>query len=277
MADPAAACAQVVRASRSNFALSFRFLPRRQREAMHAVYAFCRRTDDIADGPGTPEEKRAALAAWRAELTDRGQDPVIRAVVLAAAEFDLDPRHLHMVIDGCAMDVEGRRIEGLSDLEDYCAHVAGAVGHLCLGVWGVRGEQADRLADDLGFAVQVTNILRDVGADARAGRLYIPRALLAQHGVEESEVFEGRRSDGLRAALGELAGLAHRAYERADLRHFRGPARRRLWPVAIIAGIYRRLLREIEALDFPLAFRVTLGRTRKALIVGRALVGRLLP
>ncbi len=278
MSDPADACAEIVRASRSSFALSFRFLPRRRREGMNAVYAFCRRTDDIVDEPGTPEDKRAALANWRAELNGDGRDPVIRAVRAVAAEFRLDPGHLHAIIDGCEMDLVQSRFETFDDLRLYCSRVAGAVGRLCLGVWGVQGERASEFAEDLGLAVQLTNILRDVGDDANRGRVYLPLDLLGRHGVTQQEVLARRMGDGLRAALAELAGHAHAAYDRADVRGFSSSDRRRLWPAAIIARTCLLLLRRIEARGFPVfEERVELSGFARGLIALRALASWLLP
>jgi phytoene synthase len=276
--DPAAACREVVRNSRSNFTLAFRFLPRRQRLATNALYAFCRRTDDIADSGESPEEKRRALAAWRAELTDRGRDPIVRGMIAAAAEFNLDPRHLHAVIDGCEMDLTRDRYETFADLALYCSRVAAAVGHLCLGIWGVHGARADQCAEDLGLAVQLTNILRDVGGDAEAGRIYLPLELLGRHHVAESDVLEGRMTAGLGSALREVAARAHEAYARADLRAFSRAERRRLWPAQIITRIYQRLLRQIEEQEFPvLERRVRVSRKRKGFIAAHVLLRRLLP
>ncbi len=278
MTDPTAACAEVVRASRSNFALAFRFLPRRQRVGMNAVYAFCRRTDDIADGAGTPEEKRAALDAWRADLDAERRDPVIRAATDAVAAFGGDPRHLHAVIDGCAMDLTPSCFETFDDLRLYCARVAGAVGHLCLAVWGVRGDAAARFAEELGLAVQLTNILRDVGADADAGRLYLPRDLLREHGVEAGDVLARRMTDNLRDALADLAARARAAYERADPRVFPRAVRRRLWPARIMAKTYRLLLRKIERRGFPVfEERVRLPKPRRLVIALGGLLSRWLP
>lgn len=277
MSDIDQTCAEIVRRSRSNFALSFRFLPTPQRRAMNTLYAFCRHTDDLADGPGSVEERRAALAAWRAEITDRGVDPVIRAMVQVTIDFDLDIDLLHAVIDGCEMDLAAARFAALDGLRHYCSLVAGAVGHLCLGIWGVRGGQADALAEDLGLAAQLTNILRDIGGDAAAGRMYLPLDMLRRHQVEESDVLQCRASAGLQACLMELATLAADAYDRADVDAFPAAQRRRLWPARIIRRIYRRLLDEIVARGFPLRERTRLSGFTKARLITPILLRRLVP
>lgn len=223
---------------------------------MNAVYAFCRRTDDIADGDGSTEERAEALRAWRAQLTEHGEDPVIRAVVSAIAEFDIHPRHLHAVIDGCEMDLEKTRCATFEELEDYCSLVAGAVGHQCLGVWGLHGPAADELAERLGLAVQLTNIIRDWREDAARGRIYIPQDLMravGPSGVGEEEILRGRTTEGIRHCLRDLTACAGKAYGQAENIIDALPRRekKRIWPALIILDVYRNLLHRMNRLDFP--------------------------
>jgi 15-cis-phytoene synthase len=256
VSDPAAVCARIVRESRSSFAAAFRFLPRRRRRAMNAVYAFCRRTDDIADGDGSHEEKAEALQAWRAQLTEHGEDPVIRAVVSAIAAFNIHPSHLHAVIDGCEMDLEKTRYASNEELEEYCSLVAGAVGHQCLGVWGLHGPEAGELAERLGLAVQLTNIIRDWREDAARGRIYIPRDLMravGPSGVSEEEILRGQTTENIRHCLRDMTARAGKAYGQAEniIADLPRREKKRLWPALIILGVYRRLLQRIHRLDYP--------------------------
>jgi phytoene synthase len=243
---------------------------------MHAVYAFCRRTDDIADGDGSAAEKAEALRAWRAELTEHGADPVIRAVVSAIGEFKIHPCHLHAVIDGCEMDLEKTRHATFTELEEYCSLVAGAVGHMCLGVWGLRGPEADELAERLGFAVQLTNIIRDWREDAARGRIYIPQDLLravGPSGVPEEEILQGRTTEGIRHCLRDLTARAGKAYGQAESIIDALPRRERkgIWPTLIILDVYRRLLHRMNRLDFPEdSPRVRIGKLHGLWIALRA-------
>lgn len=280
--DPAAVCAQIVHASGSNFTLALRFLPKRQREAMYAIYAFCRKTDDIVDSDGAESAKRETLTKWRAMLENGASDPVIQATAQAVNDFDLDTADLHAVIDGCEMDLADLRFDSQEELESYCDKVAGAVGHLCLGVWGLRGEKARELSQTLGRAVQLTNIIRDVGEDAKCGRIYIPRDLLGAvgGGVQESEILGGAMTDNIRHCLRDMTAEAMKHYEWAGriIEDLTSRERRSIWPALIILRIYRRLLRHIHDQDYPVFERkVRVRSSTKALIAARVYWGRFLP
>jgi 15-cis-phytoene synthase len=179
-------CRDVTRASATSFYYGMRLLPTPRRMALYAVYAFARRVDDIADGPLPPEEKRSALERAQAEL-DRLEDPppddpVLVALSDACRRYPLPREALAQLVEGAAMDVSGTTYETFDALLAYCRRVGGTVGRLSLGAFGStdKGAGAMQLADDLGVAFQLTNILRDVREDLAAGRVYLPGEDLAR-------------------------------------------------------------------------------------------------
>jgi phytoene synthase len=186
-----AACERITATEARNFSYGIKLLPAPKRRAMSALYALARRIDDIGDGDGPPSAKLEALAEARKQVAelraDRPtfdpDDPVMTAVADVAARFPLPVSALEELIEGCEMDVSGQRYETIDDLVGYCRRVAGTVGRLSLAIYGVEAARADdpaapeRLADDLGVALQLTNILRDIVEDRdQLGRVYLPRA-----------------------------------------------------------------------------------------------------
>jgi presqualene diphosphate synthase len=180
---------QKVEAAGTSFYWAMRLLPSDRRHGMYAVYAFCREVDDIADELDTPpEEKKRALAVWHDELdalyAGRPQHLVARALSEPVARYALRRQDFHAVIDGMEMDAAADiRAPDLATLDLYCGRVAGAVGHLSVHVFGDSGADAHAVADALGRALQLTNILRDIDEDAQRGRLYLPREILERHGI----------------------------------------------------------------------------------------------
>jgi phytoene synthase len=175
----------VVRDAGSSFYAGMRLLPRERRDALFAVYALARRIDDVADGPLTGGDKLAALDRLRAELAsiDRTTDPVLVAVADAARRFPIPLSAFDDLLDGAEADARGARYVEFADLERYCRCVAGSIGRLCLGVFETRDrEAAEPLADDLGVALQLANILRDLAQDLADGRSYLPEADLERFG-----------------------------------------------------------------------------------------------
>lgn len=250
--DPAAHAAAVVARSGTSFALGMRILPRPRREAMYAIYAFCREVDDAADEPNPDAVKLALLANWRHEVeavyAGRPQHPVGRALAPAVARYDLPKAELLAVIDGMEMDVrDGILAPDLPTLQLYCRRVAGAVGILSLNAFGAAGEPARRFAVALGEALQLTNILRDVAEDAGRGRLYLPADLLRRHGIEPDRGIQAvLASPGLDAACRELAALAGARFAEAD-RHLAESDRRALRPALLMMGVYDDLLSRLLA------------------------------
>jgi phytoene synthase len=253
-----------------------RLLPASRRSAMYAVYAFARRIDDVADGPLSRPEKLASLEQARADVaaleTPSENDPTLVALADAARRYALPRDALTELIDGARMDVEGANYPTFEDLVVYCRRVGGTIGRLSLAVFGAsdKGPQAMALADDLGVAFQLTNILRDVREDLSVGRLYLP--------VDDLTAFGCRVEDG--SIAGDFAGLARFQVARADEWYERGLAlvplldRPSASCVTAMAGIYRRLLRRIERdPEAVLARRLSLPGWEKGWVAARSLVG----
>jgi squalene synthase HpnD len=245
--------AERVERSGTSFYWSMRLLPRAKREAMFAIYAFCRAVDDLADEPAPVESKRAGLAEWRAEIdrlyAGRPTHAVARALVEPVARFGLRREDFLAVIDGCEMDANGPVVApDWATLRLYCARVAGAVGRLSVHVFGAAGPEGDRLAASLGEAVQLTNLLRDLAEDGRDGRLYLPRELLLQHGVPTSPAM-ALSHPALAQVCREVARGAEARFTEAGQALAKLP-RRPLTPARIIMGIYRRLLAKLVAQGF---------------------------
>ncbi|HLW45175.1 MAG TPA: squalene/phytoene synthase family protein [Acidimicrobiales bacterium] len=248
-------CEAITRREAKNFAYGIRLLHPPERRALSAVYALARRIDDIGDGVEPPEHKLEGLAGVRKQLGTLGEptdDPVLLAVGDAKARYDLPMDAFGDLVDGCEMDVVGTTYSTIDDLVVYCRRVAGSIGRLSLAVFGAAHQPgANGLADDLGVALQLTNILRDVKEDGRRGRVYLPAADAVAHGCPAD------LSDD--DALGRLV-----AFEctRAEDWFARGFGllplldRRSQACVGAMAGIYHRLLRKIAS--DPMA--VTRGR-----------------
>ncbi len=188
-------CQAEVRQQAGNFYYAFRLLPVGKRQALHAVYCFCRRADDIADGDGTPEQRRIGLEHFRSQLaaTLAGQPPDERWLALGDAQrrFALEPARLHEVIDGCAADCAPLEIRTEADLDTYCYGVAGAVGRLSAQIFGYKDSRVAELAVVLGRAMQRTNILRDLREDWQRGRCYLPTSELEGLHLEPNDLARG--------------------------------------------------------------------------------------
>ena len=241
----------VVAASGSSFYWSMRLLPRVKRDAMYAIYAFCREVDDIADGDAPAAAKLDELAAWRAEVealfAGRPSWPTALALARPVARFDLPKAEFDAMIDGMEMDAAERmRAPTMAELERYCRCVAGAVGQLSVRVFGARGEAPERGALALGEALQLTNILRDLAEDTARGRLYLPRELLAQQGITSRDPDRVLAHPALPEVCGALAERARRRFEDAD-RLFARSDRRRLRPALVMMQVYRRTLERLVA------------------------------
>ncbi len=261
---------RLARASRSSFLYAFAVLPRPRREAILAVYAFCHQVDDAVDEAPDVATARERLAAWREDLhrAFRGEPagPVATEAAHAAARFDIPRDLFDQVVDGVAMDVAPRRYRTMDELLGYCDLVAGAVGRISVRIFGRGDEEADRYAADLGAALQLTNILRDIGPDARRGRFYLPLDELARFGLTEDQVTGG---DPERLPL--LLAVADRA--RDFYRRAAPVGRRRLgefYAAEIMGRIYRDLLERVARAGFPVEGPVPrVGRGRKlALALG---------
>ncbi len=251
MSASAAITREITRRSGSSFYYAFLTLPRPRREAIIAVYAFCHAVDDAVDEAPDPGAARQGIAYWRNELArayaGEARDPVTRQIGEAAAAFSLPRALFEQVIDGVSHDLEPRRFATWDELARYCDLVAGAVGRLCVRIFGRDDAEADRYAGDLGLAFQLTNILRDLGPDAALGRFYLPLDELERFGVTERQVLdEDPRRDPL---LDALTGRARELFARAAAIGQRD--RRRLCAAEVMAAIYRRQLEAVVAAGFP--------------------------
>lgn len=266
--DPDAHVEAVVRASGTSFFWGMRRLPPERRQAMYAIYAFCRDVDDIADGPASPEDKRARLGIWRGEIErlygERPGHPVARALVRPVADYRLRKEDFRAVIDGMEMDADERvRLGDMDELELYCDRVAAAVGRLSVRVFGMPEQEGDDLAAALGQALQLTNILRDLAEDAARDRLYLPADLLRAHGIPADDADAVLRAGNLHLVCELLADIARRRFAEAD-RLIRAAERDQVRPAAMMMAVYRELLAELTARGWRDPHRrVQLPRWRK--------------
>ena len=277
--DPEAAyrhCQRVTWERARNFSYGIRLLPPPKRRALCAVYAMARRVDDIGDGELPTEEKldrlRRVQAAF-AQLAD-GSDPVAVALADAAARFPIPLAAFEELVDGVELDVRGASYVTFDELLHYCRCVAGSIGRLSLGVFGSRdAAMAPALADALGVAMQLTNILRDLVEDAAAGRVYLPKEDLARFGCEGGLGGPRAAAEGFPALVGFEVGRAERWFERG-LRLLPLLDRRSAACVAAMSGIYRALLARIARRpEAVLQGRVSVPAWEKAAIAARSLAG----
>ena len=245
-----------------------RVLPAERRRAMHAIYAFCREVDDIVDEPGEVADKRRALAAWREEI-DRlyaGRPKLLttRALLAPVRQFDLPRAEFLAVIDGMEIDAAPAvRMHGLDDLLDYCRKVAGSVGVLSVHVFGVPRDPGPRIAEVLGNALQLTNILRDLKEDAEMHRVYVPQEMLDRHGIAASSPSALFVHPGFAAVCADLAGLARGYYAEAD-RLLTELGWRKMRPAVLMMAVYRETLDRLEKRGWKrIGGPIRLSRARK--------------
>lgn len=273
--DAKAYVARVARRSGSSFLLPMLLLPKPKREAMLALYAFCRETDDVADEIPDQAEALALLDAWREEVAAlyRGEPrhPVTIALAEPVERFGLAQKHFLGILEGFDMDRRGFMVRPtMAELERYCYCVAGCVGLLSVSIFGYRSPRVLEFAEHLGHAFQLTNILRDVREDAERGRIYLPIELLAREHVETLAPRELLRSDGAPRICAELGRLARRRFRQAA-EALPDDERRAMRAALLMRGIYEAYLDRIEARGFrPDLPRVRFGAMRKIALVLRA-------
>ena len=264
-------------ASGSSFYYAFLFLPQRRRLAITAFYAFCREVDDVVDNANDLSVAGAKLAWWQQEVArafeGAASHPVTRALMPLVREFGIERSHLEAVIRGCRVDLEQNRFLDFPRLADYCHLVAGVVGEVACNIFGRQSERTVRYAHRLGLAMQLTNIVRDVGEDARRGRIYLPISELQQFGVKAHELLVRQHpwgySERFSALMTFQAVRAHRLFDEA-LSLLPDEDRARQRPGLMMANIYRTLLREIEAGGFQVLHqRTSLTPLRKLWIATR--------
>ena len=260
-------CQQRTARSGTSFYYSFLFLPPERRRAITALYAFCREVDDVVDEVSDPALARTKLAWWRREIgavfTGSPQHPVALALQPVVAAYRLPEAHFQTVIDGMAMDLDCSRYLDFVELERYCHCVAGVVGLLSAEIFGYADPATRQYARDLGIAFQLTNIIRDVGEDARRGRIYLPQDELAHHGVTAASLLRHESTPALTALMAEQVARARSWHARA-MATLPAADRRAQRPGLIMAAIYRALLDEIERDGYRvLHHRIALTPLRK--------------
>jgi phytoene synthase len=272
---------RLTRNAGSNFYCAFRLLPREKREAIYVLYAFCRVVDDCVDEDDGDGE--AGLERWTEEVgrcyAGEPTTPLGEDLARAVSRFPIRRESLLEVIEGCRMDLTTARYPAYADLEVYCRRVASAVGQAAIEVFGYRNPETREFAHHLGLALQLTNILRDVAADAARGRLYLPLEDLARFEVAEEELLAlaagggALRRPAVSALLAFEADRARAHYRRAGER-VTPEDRRSLRSATAMGAIYRCLLGELERRGYPVGGpRVRLSRGRKLWIAARTLVG----
>ena len=253
-------CQRKAAASGSSFYYSFLFLPAPRRRAITALYAFCREVDDVVDETAEMQVAAAKLAWWRAEVANlyRGnpQHPVTRALRPFIEDYALSQEHLNEIIDGMEMDLTQTRYLDWAGLERYCHRVAGVVGLLAARIFGYGDARTLEYARDLGIAFQLTNIIRDVGEDARKNRIYLPMDELKRFDVPAADILNARETPQFEALIRFQDERARSWYDRA-LAALPEPDRRAQRPGLIMAAIYRALLDEIRRDGFRVLSRRT--------------------
>ena len=263
--------------SGSSFYYAFLFLPPPRRAAITAFYAFCREVDDVVDEVHDPGVAASKLAWWRSEVASAfagaPTHPVMKALLPHAGAYSIEVAHLQAVIDGCQMDLDQTRYLDFPGLALYCHKVAGVVGEVSANIFGRTQAATVDYAHRLGLAMQLTNIIRDVGDDARRGRIYLPVDELQRFDVKASELLLRQPpygySERFTALMRFQAERAHRTYDEA-LALLPEADRRAQKPGLMMAHIYRALLRAIEAEDFRVLHqRIALTPLRKLWIAMR--------
>ncbi|KQX01302.1 squalene synthase HpnD [Massilia sp. Root418] len=260
-------CQQKAAASGSSFYYSFLFLPQERRRAIMALYAFCREVDDTVDECTDESVARIKLAWWRKEITGmyegKQSHPVTQALQPHLAVYQLKQEHLQAIIDGMEMDLNQTRYLDYAGMSKYCWHVASVVGILSASIFGVTNPQTLQFAEKLGHAFQLTNIIRDVGEDARKGRIYLPVNELQQFNVTAADLLNARHTENFENLMKFQIARAHKAYDEA-FALLPKEDRRAQRPGLMMAAIYRTLLTEIEADGYHvLNQRISLTPIRK--------------
>jgi phytoene synthase len=276
-------CREIARTEARNFYYGFVFLPWPRRAGIYAAYAFSRRCDDSVDGDEPLEHKLAELGRRREELERcyTGRPPEDDAVLVALADairrFGIPRRHLEHLLEGVEWDLTIDRYPDFPALEGYCERVAGAVGLVSLQVFGFEDPAAPGHARDLGIALQLVNIMRDVAEDAGRGRIYLPENEMRAHSVSEREVLDGVATPAFRALMREQGVRAERYFARGE-RLLPLLDRRARMCVAMLSGLYREILEAIVQRDYDVfRSRVALSTPRKLALMGHKTLASLAP
>jgi len=260
-------CERLTRKSRSNFYYAFLFLSRDKREAIYAVYALCRSVDDVADGNASVGEKQRQLDEWRRELDrcyeGRPSHPITLKLAQSLQRFHIPKEHFEELIAGVEMDLTHHRYRTFRELYEYCYRVAGVVGLICIEIFGYRNPKVKDYAINLGVALQLTNIMRDLRVDAARGRIYLPLEDLAHFGYGEEELLQGTYTPAF-LELMRFTGARARQYFQNARELLTVEDRPSLLAAEIMGAIYYKLLETIEASGYQVFDRtITLSMTQK--------------
>jgi 15-cis-phytoene synthase len=267
---------QIVRRAKSNLAFALACLPKERRRDMISFYAFCRVVDDIADDPKTPEaDKERELTRWK-QCVEAGQPPghpVLDEVVVLPKKYGFPRAWLGEIIDGVASDISKTRYETFEELLGYCYKVASVVGLVSIEIFGHQNPATKDYAINLGYALQFTNIIRDVGQDAReTGRIYLPRAELRKFGVLESEIMDARPSDRFTKMM-DFQYQRARGYYEAAQKCLPPEDRKSMVASEIMGAIYSRILEKLRRERYPVfSKRCRLSKLHKVWILGSHLI-----
>ena len=273
-------CQRVARTEATNFYYAFRTLPRDKRNGIYAAYAFCRDCDDIADGPLSSENKRVLLRKIRADLLSMKtatQSPVFNALNDTVKKFQIPIQYLEDIVDGVEMDLVNTRYKTFEDLKEYCYHVASVVGLITIKIFGYEDQRAKEYAVDLGIAMQMTNILRDIHEDSIRGRIYLPLDEMANFGYSEQDLLNQEYNEQFR-------NLMKHQVERTRYYFDQG---RQLFPlistesrmcIVMLHHIYSSILDRIEGVGFDVfTSRISLSKREKLFLLGRLWISNIAP
>ncbi len=257
----------ITAASRSNFALSFLFLPKNRRRGITHFYAVSRRIDDAVDEAPSPEEAERQLAFWRKEVAlcyeAEPTHRVTRAMQETIREFSIPKNYLDWLIEGCEMDLKKKRYENFEELYQYCFRVAGVIGLTSMKIFGLDGETERQAAEELGLALQLTNILRDIRVDYEKGRVYLPQEELKRFQLTEAQLVSAEISPTLKSFLNFQAERAQGYYDRAFAKMKQLP-RRPLIAAWIMGRVYQRILNKIRERNFDVySEKITVSKVTK--------------
>lgn len=274
-------CQEITKAGAKNFYFAFLTLPRRKRLAIYAAYAFCRMCDDIADGESTNAEKAKGLQELRDRLiaaySGNAEGPVFTALADAASRFKIPQELFENVVKGVEMDLRKTRYRTFEELREYCYYVASTVGLIAIYVFEFKDSRAVDYAVDLGIAMQLTNIMRDIEEDAAANRIYLPQEDLERFGYSETDLLDGIYNDNFKELMRFEAGRARAYFERGQLLYPLLNRRVRACPKAL-ETLYTRILDRMEEREFNVfGERVSLSTSTKLSIMARLWLRSLIP
>lgn len=265
----ATSCSEITQNSKSNFLSSFRFLSEEKKEAMVKFYAFSRILDDCVDEPLTLPEKKLSLEYWRMQLlhTYEGnpEHPVMKELQAVINRFEVPQEYLFGIIRGCEMDLEKNRYETLEELYNYCRHVAGLVGFVCLRIFEADSPETQKMAIELGNAFQLTNIIRDVKADLELNRIYVPLKIMGIFGYTEEDLKGHVENENFFRMMKHLTQIAESHYQSA-FQALKNDKQGKLKAAKVMASVYHKILQKIKKQNYPVfKKRVSLNPVEKIL------------